>query len=72
MKESEEEIDTDEDKESLMKLPSSPDHGQMIHGDSSDESSVSSAGYCCVCDRPGPRGLMCTSDGCEDSNCIYE
>ena len=54
--------DEDEDDESSGRLVDS----------SSDDTSESSCGHCWGCDRPGPKGLMCTADGCEDSNYIYQ
>ena len=73
--EAEEDLETDKDKddESSGRLHSSPSHGGMVYGDSSsDDSSESSCGHCWGCDRPGPKGLFCTADGCEDSNYIYQ
>ena len=72
LKESEGESDSDEDEESTVHLPNLPSYGSPYYGDSSDDPSLSSARYCCVCDCPGPKGRLCNADGCEDSNCIYE
>ena len=62
--EPEENLETDEDKD---------DESSGRLGDSSsDDSSESSCGHCWGCDRPGPKGLFCTADGCEDSRYIYQ
>ena len=62
--EAEEDLGTDEDED---------DESSGRLGDSSsDDSSESSCGHCWGCDRPGPKGLFCTADGCEDSRYIYQ
>ena len=70
--EPEEDLGSDANEESSNRLHSSPSHGSTMYGDSSDDSSVSSCGYCWGCDRPGSKGLFCTADGCEDSRYIYQ
>ena len=67
-----EELETDENKESSNTLHSSSSHGSTTYGDSSDDSSESSCGYCWGCDQPGSKGTFCTADGCEDSQNIYQ
>ena len=59
LKESERESDSDEDEESTVHLPILPSYGSPYYRDSSNDSSLSSAGYCCVCDCPGPKGRLC-------------
>ena len=70
LKESEGESDSDEEEELSDHRPRLPGNGS--YGSSSDDSSLSSFGYCQLCDCPGPKGLLCNAGGCEDSNCIYE
>ena len=60
-----------EKKETVETWQSYPHYNEHTGSDDCS-SSMSTVGYCCACDRPGPRGLMCNADGCEDSNCIYE
>ena len=72
--EEEEEDDSSGDEFDQMLLLGAPDFGRVIMDDSSDgsESSGDTVGYCPICDRAGPAGLMCNASGCEDSNGVYQ
>ena len=61
-----------EKKETVETSQSYPRNNEHEESDDCSSSVSTLVGYCYACDRPGPQGLMCNADGCEDGNCMYE